>query len=94
MNMKRRKGLDPKNLEIIDQSDVPAKPKTYTPYREILGRIQKGKALVISDEEIGIDTVRAAIKRLQRKGEFTKLIVTQRKRNDGTRRLYVINPRE
>lgn len=92
--MRKRKGLDIKDLKIIDEDEVPAKPKRYTPYREIFRRIQKGKALVISDEEIGVDTARAAIRRLQKKGEFAKLIVTQRKGEDGIKRLYIINPSE
>lgn len=91
---KKRKGIDIKSLTIIDASEVPAQPKRYTPYREMLKKIRKGKALVISDEEINIDTARAGIRRLQRKGEFTKLKMTQRKAEDGIRRLYIINPSE
>jgi hypothetical protein len=94
IKMKARKGLDLKHLTIIDATEVPAKPKRYTPYREMLKRIRKGKALVISDEELNVDTVRAGIKRLQRKGEFKQLIITQRKREDGVRVLYIVNPSE
>lgn len=90
----KRKGINIKSLTIIDESQVPAKPKRYTPYRDILRRIRKGKALVISDEEVNIDTARASIRRLQKQGEFKKLIVTQRKFEGGIRRLYVINPSE
>jgi len=89
---KERKGIDIKNLTIIDASEVPAQPKRYTPYRQMLKKVRKGKALVISDEEINIDAARAGIRRLQKKGEFTKLKMTQRKAEDGIRRLYVINP--
>ena len=60
----------------------------------ILKRIRKGKALVLSDDEVNIDTARASIRRLQKQGEFKKLIVTQRKFESGVRRLYVINPSE
>lgn len=88
----KRKGIDLKSLKIIDASEVPATPRRYTPYREMLKRIRKGKALVISSDEINIDTARAGIRRLQKKGEFTRLIVTQRKRVGGKRILYVINP--
>jgi len=91
---KKRKGINLKNLTIIDASDVPAQPKRYTPYRELLKKIRKGKALVISDEEMNIDSARGGIRRLQKKGEFTKLTMTQRKGEDGIRRLYVINPSE
>ena len=91
---KKRKGLDLENLTIIDAEQVPAKPKRYTPYRDVLRRIRKGKALVLSEEEVSIETARAAIRRLQKKGEFTKLTVTQRKSANGTRKLYVVNPSE
>lgn len=94
IDMVRRKGLDLEHLTIIDAAEVPAKPKRYTPYRKMLKRIRKGKALVVSDEELNIDTVRAGIRRLQRKGEFKRMVVTQRKREDGTRVLYIINPSE
>jgi hypothetical protein len=90
----KRRGLDPKNLKIIEEEEVPAKPQRYTPYREVLGRIRKGKALVISDEEISVDTARAAIRRLQRKGEFKKLVLSQVKGQDGIKKLYVVNPSE
>ncbi len=92
--MKGKKLLDPKHLMIIDESEVPAKPKRYTPYREILKRIRRGKALVISEEEARIDTVRGGIKRLQKRGEFTQLILSQMKGEDGIKRLYVVNPSE
>jgi hypothetical protein len=92
--MSKRKGIDLEKLKIIDESEVPAKPVRYTPYREILKRIRKGKALVISDEEMNIDTVRAGIRRIQRRGEFKRIIMAQRKREDGVRVLYVVNPSE
>jgi len=91
---KKRSGIDFENLTVIDESEVPAKPKRYTPYRKLLKRIRKGKALVLSEEQISIDTARAAIRRLQKKGEFMNLTVTQRKNEDGIRILYVINPSE
>jgi len=91
---KKRGEIDIENLTIIDESEVPARPKRYTPYRVMLKRIRKGKALVVSDEEVGIDTARASIRRLQKKGEFTNLVVTQMKGEDGIRRLYIINPSE
>lgn len=92
--MVKRKGIDPKSLAIIDESEVPVKTIRYTPYRAILKRIRKGKAAVISDEEANIDTVRAGIRRLQRRGEFKRIVMAQRKREDGTRELYIINPSE
>lgn len=92
--MVKRKGVNPKSLTIIDESEVPAKPVRFTPYREILKRIRKGKAAVISDEEVSVDTVRAGIRRLQRRGEFKRIVMAQRKREDGVRVLYIINPSE
>jgi hypothetical protein len=87
-----RKGIDIKNLTIIDESAVPAKPVRYTPYREMLKRIRKGKALVLSEQEVNIETARAGIKRLQEKGEFKNFEIRQMKLADGSRRLYIINP--
>ena len=90
----KRKGIDLKHLTIIEESEVPAKLVRYTPYREMLRRIRKGKALVLSDEEINVGTLRAGIKRLQKKGEFKRIIVRQMRGSDGIKRLYVINPSE
>jgi len=90
--MSTNKGLNPENLKLIDASEVPTKTRRYTPYREILKRIKKGKALVVTDDEANVDTVRAGIRRLQEHGEFTRVIITQRKNEHGVRMLYVINP--
>lgn len=84
--------LDLEHLTIIDENDVPVKLQRYTPYREMLKRVRKGKALVISDEQANIDNFRASVLRLQRRGEFTKLVMRQQKGTDGIRRLYIINP--
>jgi len=91
---KKRRGLDLKRLTIIEEIEVPAKPIRYTPYREMLKRIRKGKALVISDEEMNTNTVRAGIRRLQKRGEFKRIVLRQMKDKDGVLRLYVINPAE
>jgi len=92
--MKKRKGVDLNNLTIIDESKFPEKRVRYTPYREILQSIPKGKAVVISDEEISVDTLRAGVRRLQKKGEFTKILIRSTKGVDGIKRVYLLNPSE
>ncbi len=89
--MSQKKGFDLQNLKFIDASEVPAKVR-YTPYREILKRIRKGKALVVSEKDANINTVRAGIQRLQRRGEFKRIIMLQRKLENGEQVLYVVNP--
>jgi len=89
--MSKRKGIDLKNLPIIDESEVPDKPKRYTPYRELFKRIGNGKALVLTDNDVNLTTARAALRRLQRKGEFKQMMATQRT-VEGKRTLYIINP--
>lgn len=89
-----QKKIDLKHLTIIEESEVPAKPIRYTPYREMLKRIRKGKALVLSEEEVNVSTIRAGIKRLQKKGEFKRIIMRSMKDKDGIIRIYVINPSE
>lgn len=90
----QKTAVDLDNLKLINEHEVPAKPKRYTPYREMLERIQKGKALVVSDDEVNVDTVRAAVRRLQAKGEYKRYELRQLKSVDGVTRLYIINPAE
>lgn len=93
MSEKKRLALD--NLTFIDESQVPVKRTArYTPYRDILRRIKKGKALVISNAQVNIDTFRAGIRRLQEKGEFADFVVSSHKDFDGTVKLYIVNPTE
>jgi len=94
MKMTQRKELDLTHLTIIEEGDVPAKAVRYTPYRALLKRIRRGKALVLSDAEVNTNTIRAGIKRLQKKGEFQKIIMRQMTGKDGIKKLYVINPSE
>lgn len=91
--MPRRTRLDLKHLTIIEETEVP-KPVRYTPYRALLKRIRKGKALVLLNEEVNINTARAGIRRLQKNGEFKRIVMRQMKGKDGIMRLYVINPSE
>ena len=89
--MSEKKGLDLNNLKFVDASDVPTKVR-YTPYRELLKRIRKGKALIVSEKDANINTVRAGIQRLQKRGEFKKIITVQRRMENGEQVLYVVNP--
>ena len=85
--------IDLDNFPIIEASDVPKTSARNTPYREMLKRIKKGKAMVIDPKatNLRITTVRAAIRRLQKKGEFKQLEISQRTMN-GKQILYIINP--
>jgi hypothetical protein len=89
--MSEKKGIDLENLKFIDASEVPAKVR-YTPYRELLKRIHKGKALVLSSKEVNINTVRAGIQRVQRHGDFKRIVTMQRRLESGEEVLYVVNP--
>ena len=91
--MPRKTKLNLKHLTIIEESEVP-KPVRYTPYRALLRRIRKGKALVLSNEELNIGTARAGIRRLQKRGEFKHIVLRQARGKDDIIRLYVINPSE
>jgi hypothetical protein len=92
--MSERKGLDLNKLTIIDASEVPTKAKRHTQYRDLLKQLRKGKALVISDNEANIDTIRAGIRRQQEHGDFKRIVLAQRTNEQGVRVLYVINPSE
>lgn len=92
IDLTEKKGIDLEHLTIIDESEVPAKQARYTPYRELLKRIKKGRALVLSENEVNIHTVRAGILRLRKRGEFKRIMIRQRRDTDGIRKLYVINP--
>jgi hypothetical protein len=89
--MSQKKGIDLENLKFIDANEVPTKVR-YTPYRELLKRIRKGKALVLSETDVNINTARAGIKRLQKHGEFKRIIAMQRRLENGEQVLYVVNP--
>jgi hypothetical protein len=89
-----KKELDLNNLTIVDESEVPAQPKRYTPYRALLKRIRKGKALVLTSEQIRIDTARSGINRIKKRGEFKQIVMRQITEPDGTKKLFIINPSE
>jgi hypothetical protein len=89
--MSKRKGINLENLKFVDASEVPAKVR-QTPYRELLKKIRKGKALVVSENDANINTVRAGIQRLQKKGEFKRITTVQRRLPSGEVVLYVVNP--
>jgi hypothetical protein len=92
--MTERKGLDLDKLTIIDASQVPAKARRQTRYRDLLKKLKKGKAIVITDNEANIDTIRAGIRRQQEHGDFKRISLAQRTNEQGVRVLYVINPSE
>ena len=85
-----RKGIDPNNLKIIPESEVPPPTRASTPYRKILKKISKGSALVLSEREVSLATARAAIRTLQKRGEFKDFTITQRT-IDGEKKLYIIH---
>jgi hypothetical protein len=89
--MSEKKAIDLENLKFIEASEVPAKVR-YTPYRELLKRIRKGKALVLTEKDVNINTARAGIKRVQSHGEFKRIIIQQRRLANGEQVLYVVNP--
>ena len=86
----KRKGLDFDNLNIISADEVPPKSRVHTPYRELLKRIGKGQALILTEAEVSLETASAAVRRLQRRGEFRDFKVTRRTIN-GEKKLYIIH---
>jgi hypothetical protein len=92
--MNEKKKLDMDNLTFVDEAQVPVKRVRYTPYRDILKRIKKGRALVISEDQVKIDTFRSGVLRLQKKGEFKSYYTRAHTGTDGKRRLYIVNPSE
>jgi hypothetical protein len=86
------KSLDLDKLRIINAQEVPARATRATPYHELLKRISKGKAVVITEKEANIHTIGAGIRRQQKRGEFKRIILTQRRGEDGVMVLYIINP--
>jgi hypothetical protein len=89
--MSEKKGIDLNNLKFVDASEVPAKVR-YTPYREMLKRIKKGKALILTDKEANLRSVRAGVIRMQHRGEFKKLRTTERLLENGEHVLYIVYP--
>lgn len=85
-----RKGLDLEHLNLVPKDAIPPKSKVSTPYRELLKRIPKGQAAVLTEHDVSLDTAAAAIRRFQRRGEYQNFKVTRRI-VDGQKRLYVIN---
>ena len=89
------KKIDPNNLRFIDPEDIPVKTTlTATPWEKIFSSIPKGKVLTFHPDEVSADTVRTALKRMQRKGKFRHLKMTTRKVAKRKYKSYVINPSE
>lgn len=78
------------SYEIIDESEVPERSERSSKYKRMFERIPKGKALVLSEEEVSLMGLRAALKKFQRRGLFKNLRATQRT-IDGKVKLYIIN---
>ena len=87
------KKIDPKNLTFIDEKEVPVRIRG-TPWEEIFRSIPKGKVLVLQPDQVRSDTVRTALKRLQKKGKFRRLYMTTKKIGELKYVSYVVNPSE
>jgi hypothetical protein len=90
--MTKLQELNLDKLEIIDEQDVQAKVRKATPYRELLKRIHKGKAMVITENDANVRTIAAGVRRIQKRGEFKRYRLAERHREDGVHILYIINP--
>ncbi len=89
--MTKKSALDINNLIVVTEEQVPETTR-YTPYREILNSIKKGTAVVLSSEDVNIESVRGGIRRLQRKGEFKHIILRPANEANGVKKLYILNP--
>ena len=88
-----RRGFDLeniKNIKIIPASEVPPPSRVRSPYRQLLLKIGKGQAVYLTPNQVSLATAAAAIRNLQKRGEFKDFKVTRRT-VDGEKRLYIIN---
>ncbi|MCJ7559418.1 hypothetical protein MUO79_02215 [Candidatus Bathyarchaeota archaeon] len=85
-----RKGLDLDHLNIVPKEEIPPKSRVSNPYKELLRRIPKGKAVVLTPHDVSLDTAAAAIRRLQKLPEFRDFTATRRT-VDGQTRLFIIH---
>lgn len=91
--MTKKSALDIANLTVVPEEVVPEATR-YTPYREILGSIKKGYAVVLSSEDVNLESVRGGIRRLQRRGEFKNIVMRPTNEPNGIKKLYILNPSE
>jgi hypothetical protein len=85
-----RRGFDLENIKIIPASEVPPPSRVRSPYRQLLLKIGKGQAVYLTPIQVSLATAAAAIRNLQKRGEFRDFKVTRRT-IDGEERLYIIN---
>jgi hypothetical protein len=85
-----RRGFDLENIKIISANEVPPPSRVRSPYRQLLMKIGKGQAVYLTPWQVSLETASAAIRTLQKRGEFTDFKVTRRT-VDGEKRLYIIN---
>ena len=90
--MVQRKGLDWDNLEIIDEEEVPSSTIRKTKYAKLFNMIERGKTLVLTDDQVSLTTARATLRNFHKKGRFKNLVATQRTIN-GVTKLYITNPK-
>jgi len=81
--------LDPKNLKIIDASDVPTGRKR-TVWDDVFDAISEGKAVVLDGSEINHSNVRQALRSRQKKGLYQNYRVTT-KGSQGSITIYIIH---
>lgn len=91
--MTKKSALDITNLTVVPENVVPEATR-YTPYREILGSIKKGTAVVLSSEDVNLESAKSSVRRLQRKGEFNHIVLRQANEPNGIKKLYILNPSE
>jgi hypothetical protein len=85
-----RRGFEVENIKIIQASEVPPASRVRSPYRQLLMKIGRGQAVYLTPQQVSLETASAAIRTLQKLGEFTDFKVTRRT-VDGEKRLYIIN---
>lgn len=70
--------IDINSLEFIPENEVPAPRATISSWMEIFKQIPKGEALIIKNTVRHPNTVRTALKKLQKNGLFSNLVVRVR----------------
>ena len=81
--------LDPKNLSIIDASEIPT-IRRKTVWDRVFDSIEAGKAAVIDEEDASPSTIRQALRIRQEKGLYPNFRITQRGRR-GSIKTYVVH---
>jgi len=86
----RRRSLDYANLPKIKVSEIPSKSKAASQFIALLRQINKGEAVVLSENDFSLETAAAAVRRLRKQPEFKNITVTRRTIN-GEKKLYIAN---